>query len=296
MIRKIAVLLTCFNRKEKTVKCLDSLLKSIKSFEQVSGEILSYEIFLVDDGSTDGTSVAVRGICPKIHIIQGDGQLYWAGGMRLAWSTAMEYSETWDYLFLINDDVEFYDTAFKSLLDVSDCCNTSIVSGLVCDSDDNAKVTYGGAIWRSRFKGTYTRLGYSDKPQECDMANANALLIPSTVFLCMRELDKKYTHGYADYDYTIRARKKGYIILLTPGAVGVCSNDHKGNDSALDELSHMRLSERRKYYQNPLHSTKDYLRFVSRVSPMRYPQVLFGRFCALYLPSLYKRLNHIRCK
>ena len=51
---QIAVLITCFNRKEKTSNCLSSFYAS--TFR----ENFVFDLYLVDDGSTDGTSEAVR--------------------------------------------------------------------------------------------------------------------------------------------------------------------------------------------------------------------------------------------
>ena len=45
-MNKIAAILTCHNRKEKTLACLHSLFSIISTID----------VFLVDDGSTDGTS------------------------------------------------------------------------------------------------------------------------------------------------------------------------------------------------------------------------------------------------
>ena len=49
--KNIAVLITCYNRKDKTLLCLESLFK-----QQGLGIDFSLAVFLVDDGSTDGTA------------------------------------------------------------------------------------------------------------------------------------------------------------------------------------------------------------------------------------------------
>ena len=52
---KIATLLTCHNRKEKTLKCLNSI-----TAQHIPKQVGKIDVFLVDDGSTDGTSEAVK--------------------------------------------------------------------------------------------------------------------------------------------------------------------------------------------------------------------------------------------
>ena len=64
----IAVLITCHNRKEKTLQCLKALYKQ----EGLNSDY-KMEVFLVDDASTDGTAVAVKDRYPLVNIIQGNG-------------------------------------------------------------------------------------------------------------------------------------------------------------------------------------------------------------------------------
>ena len=51
---ELAVLLTCHNRKDKTLACLESFYLAEKPVGY------TFDIFLVDDGSTDGTNNAVK--------------------------------------------------------------------------------------------------------------------------------------------------------------------------------------------------------------------------------------------
>ena len=63
---------------------------------------IDLNVYLVDDGSTDGTSEAVKKNFPQVNIIKGDGTLFWNGGMRVAFSKAMESEH--DYYLWLNDD------------------------------------------------------------------------------------------------------------------------------------------------------------------------------------------------
>ena len=115
---RIAALLTCFNRKEKTRKCLESLF-AVRP---------NSDVYLVDDGSTDGTSELIAELFPNVHIIIGSGDLYWSRGMYTAWKEAIK--EDYDYYLWLNDDVElrpfFLDELFNSMGKAGGNC---IVSG-----------------------------------------------------------------------------------------------------------------------------------------------------------------------
>src|ERR1039457_1924637 len=103
---RIAVLMTCHNRRTATLACLSSLEN------QINNSDFSLTTYLVDEGCTDGTAEAVANH-PKIHIIRGDGNLYWNRGMQLAFSTARRDNHD-GYLWL-NDDVVLDQDALSRL-------------------------------------------------------------------------------------------------------------------------------------------------------------------------------------
>jgi glycosyltransferase involved in cell wall biosynthesis len=65
----IAILLTCFNRRETTLACLASI-------EAAVAGSADYRIVIVDDGSSDGTADAVRAAFPDAMLVIGSGNLY----------------------------------------------------------------------------------------------------------------------------------------------------------------------------------------------------------------------------
>ena len=67
----IAVLITVFNRKDKTIRCLSRL------FDQQDSGRFSLSVFVVDGGSTDGTADSIRSLYPLVHLSVHNG-LYWA--------------------------------------------------------------------------------------------------------------------------------------------------------------------------------------------------------------------------
>ena len=79
----VAVLVTCFNRMQITLRCLRDLTKEPLS------STLSLSVYLVDDASTDGTREAVCSEFPAVHLLNGNGHLFWGGGMRLAFGEAL---------------------------------------------------------------------------------------------------------------------------------------------------------------------------------------------------------------
>jgi GT2 family glycosyltransferase len=265
---------------------------------------ISASVFITDDGCTDGTVEAIRNFelqhanAPTIHIIEGDGNLYWAGGMRLAWKTAIE-SGPWDYYLLLNDDTTLHADALTTLFDAQHYCQEhfqreGIVSGITCDPDDPKRITYGGEVFISRLTCRREMLGTSDKPQLCDWTHANILLVPQRVVEQHGILYEGYTHGQADLDYGYRARRRGIPVVVTSKVCGSCAFDHPDIEGIEERLCAMTLAERRAYLNHPLHSDKDYLTMIRRCMPMKYPLTWLFRKINLYAPHLYYWLNKKR--
>ncbi|WP_172594390.1 glycosyltransferase family 2 protein [Mariniphaga sediminis] len=208
---KIAVLLTCFNRREKTLSCLNSLFGASMPEPYVA------EVFLVDDGSTDGTGKAVKEQYPQVNIISGNGDLFWNRGMNLAWKTAAERKD-FDFYLWLNDDVVLHEDSIEMLMQDFQKTGTqkAIVVGACCSQTGEA--TYSGYV-SLRKKRMVKPTG---EVQLCDYFNGNVVLIPTPVFEKVGFMDPVFHHGQGDFDYGLRAQKVGINSWVSSGFVGVC--------------------------------------------------------------------------
>lgn len=208
LIITIAVLITCHNRKEKTMQCLKLLFN-----QKGLGHEYNIEVFLVDDGCTDGTSDSIRAQYPEVNIIQGNGNLYWNRGMYLAWETAASAKE-FDYYLWLNDDTYLFDNAILTLFQSS--YNKSIITGTT-QSQISHIPTYGGYISR------YNHLIFPNGVyQQCNYTNGNCVLIPKYVFKQVGNLDPLFHHALGDFDFSLRAIKMGIDIYVAPHFIGFC--------------------------------------------------------------------------
>lgn len=299
---KIAVLLTCHNRQAKTYKCLQSLKDALIAYNKNEKEQLVIEVYLTDDGCTDDTVEAAISVFPDqsvLHILHGDGNLFWAGGMRFCWREAMKRHDEWDYYLLINDDTEMMDNLFDELFraqkySIAQFGQEGLISGITCAKDDPNLLTYGGSIWNNRFLATRRLLKPNGHPQSCDLTNANILLVPRKVADRLGIFYEGFRHGNADYDYSNSARKAGIPVVLTAHFCGRCDRDHLDLKERAEKVVSMSLKQRRDYFNNPVYSSDDYLLLIKRISPIRYPFVWLGRTLNLYLPKVYYRMSGIR--
>ena len=206
----IAALITCHNRREKTLQCLNALF-----CQNGLGYLYQIEVFLVDDGCTDGTTEAIILNFPHVNIIQGNGELYWNRGMHLAWETAVK-TKDFDYYLWLNDDTFLFKNALENLF------NKTFPTSIVCGATKSSileNVTYGGISDKNNKllipNGSY---------QNADYCNGNCVLIPRIVFNRLGNLDPIFHHALGDFDYGIRARKKGIEIKVAPEFVGFCES------------------------------------------------------------------------
>lgn len=235
--KQIAVLMTCFNRRETTLAGLRSL------FAQQLPPGYRLRTILVDDGSTDGTSEAVRREFPQVELIAGDGNLYWVGGTLAAWRAARPA----DFYFWFNDDVELHSGAICELFRLyhESGDNRAIVVGATCDPV--AKKTCTGGIRRESWHSVHV-MDPNGAVQMCDSINGNIVLVPRQAEEQIGMMDERFTHIFADADYGIRARKAGIPVLLAPQHLGECSLNSLRNTTFDPNLS---LHERWKKFFGP---------------------------------------------
>lgn len=292
----IAVLLTCHNRRAKTENCLRSLKDALAAYNNEAKEKVCVEIFLTDDGCTDGTAEMARGVFRDdnvMHILQGDGNLYWAGGMRFCWREAMKRHSEWNFYLLLNDDTVLISSLFLELFDTENYSmitygQQAIVSGSCCSSKDHSVLTYGGHVFTNRFLGRDKHVRPDGKPVMCDTTNANVLLIPVSVVDKIGIFCKRYHHSYADYDYTFMARRKNIPVLLSANVCAICDNDHQHEyREKKSKLIGMTIAERFAYYRHPLHSMSDGLVYSWRLSPLKVPGTIVKDIMRLFSPTLY---------
>ncbi len=280
----IAVIMTCHNRREITLSCLHSLYKC----DLPNDFIL--QVFLVDDGSSDGTSDAIASEFPKVLTINGDGSLFWNGGMALAFSEALKVG--FDYYLWLNDDTILYTDAISSLLlcekqHFEQAGRHTLVVGSTCDSAEKI-TTYGGLVRVSRWKRTsFVLLPMKTEAQYCDTINGNCVLVPAQIAAELGTLEEAYAHGMGDIDYGLRANQCNYKPLVSPGYVGVC--DHNSTLGGFHDIS-LPFSVRMKSMLSskglPL---KTWFTFTRRHAGILWPVYFVWPYCRVAISSLLNK-------
>ncbi|MEO0647557.1 MAG: glycosyltransferase family 2 protein, partial [Cyanobacteria bacterium J06650_10] len=253
----IAVLMTCHNRRKTTLSCLAALHK----------QSLPFHVYLVDDGSQDGTTQAVKEHYPNTHIIPGDGNLFWVGGMRLAFAAAL--AKEYEFYLWLNDDTILTLEALEKLTHTYNTVKTKVAnhqhsSAIIVGSVQDpisGELTYGGR--KKGGKWYYKKLLPvipTHEPQPCSTMQGNIVLIPHDVATAVGNIDAAFVHTFGDLDYGLRARKLGYSIWVAPSYLGTCEQNSVINSWADTRLPwHQRLIKVQQIKNFPIKAWTTYL-------------------------------------
>ncbi len=259
-----------------TVQCLDSLRRC---------EALPVMVVVVDDGSPDDTATHLATHYPDVHLVRGDGNLWWGGAVNAGCEYAMERGAN-TLILLNNDNVSLSRNLLKELVRLVEERGGCVGATLLMETPDGQRTTLscGGSLdWRrggAKLRHSGLPFHESDSVSECDWLPGMALAFSAETFRALGGIHSRvFPQLYGDADFTLRARRRGYPCSVSTSCWIV--NDRTQVSFAFDRrLSFADLFRglvvRRSGYQ--LRTT---LLFFLRHCP--------GRWLAPSLASLYAR-------
>lgn len=213
MNKFISVVIPVYNRKELLRRCLLCFQKQTYS---------NFNIIVVDDGSTDGTYEMLKRDFNDVITLRGDGTLWWTGSINKGIKYALSNKKMPDYILVINDDLEIYNNYLESLLDVAKKNPKSLIGSVIVDYNNPNVINNGGEIIHSYTakhkilnKGKYLSDFRSDKIIKVFRLTGRGVLIPSNIFNEIGLYDSKHFKQCGDTEFTIRAKKAGYSLLVS---------------------------------------------------------------------------------
>ena len=141
-MRNIPFVIPVHNRLDYTKKCLQIFRELQKnSFFQNN----NIQIVIIDDGSTDGTGGWIRENYPEVIVLNGDGNLWYTGGVNVGFKYALEKMNP-DFIMIWETDIFPVEDYFDHLQAIIDDWkgDSTICSKLYYKSKPDTILAVGG--------------------------------------------------------------------------------------------------------------------------------------------------------
>lgn len=206
---QVAVVTPIHNGCQHTLRFLRSLTASSYS---------NLRIVVVDDGSTDGSTAAIKKQFPQVTILREEGDLWWAGATNRGIEQALH--EGANYILTINNDTTVESDAVRALVSYAEDHPKTLVGSTVCYESEPERIWYfGGFLDRDRGDVVHHQGWVRDfaEPFEPEWLTGMGALIHRSVFQEVGLLDAAtFPQYFADADFSLRAKRHGFRLAVIP--------------------------------------------------------------------------------
>lgn len=213
---RVAIIILNWNSPGVTIDCLRSLL---------SIEYQNYIIYLVDNGSVDGSINLIKEeiVTDKLRCVELKSNFGFTGGNNIGVAIATKECDP-DYFLLLNNDT-IVDKKFLTFLVESFVQNGElgvVVPKIFFYGDQKEYIYYaGGYINLISGLGEHYHWKRKDDPsteisREISFANGCSMLIKKEVIKQIKLFDDSFFANIEDVDFSYRVTKAGYKIFYNP--------------------------------------------------------------------------------
>lgn len=212
---KVAIIILNWNNYEDTKECLESV-------ENITYP--NYKVFVVDNGSTDGSGERLAGDFPYFKFIWNEKNLGFSAGNNMGIKQALRSKA--DYVMLLNNDTIVDPGMLMPLVERMDADRGMGITAPKIYShssiEQNNVLWFAGGKLRL-FYGKTRMVGYGERDtgqyddiKDTSWASGCAMLIRASVFSKVGFLNPDYFNSLEDVDFSINVRKAGYKIIFVP--------------------------------------------------------------------------------
>jgi GT2 family glycosyltransferase len=211
----ISIIIPVHNRLEVTKEGIRELTLSLKSHKLSNKNTFIYEIIVVDDGSTDGTSKWIIENYPSINILKGDGNLWWSGAVNLGVKYSIETLDS-EHVILWNNDIFPQNNFFKQVeIEILKNNNNIILGSLILDSKNDSIWANGGLFNSFTGRRSVLKKLSNKRYSYVDWLPGMGTVISKEIILKIGFWDQKNLPQYhGDIDFCLRAKNKGIDIIV----------------------------------------------------------------------------------
>lgn len=216
----LSIIIVNWNTKQLLLDCIESIYRTVHR--------ASFEVFVVDNASTDGSVEAISQAYPAVNVMVNTTNL----GFAKANNVAMRRMSG-RYAVLLNSDTILKDAALESMLDFMERQPRAGMCGPQLLNKDGSKQNSTGnfpmlltefvskKVVRLLFPETYKRAfqshsGGSNDVIEVDFIVGACMVVRKTAMDEAGMLDEDYFFLYEEVDWCFRIKKAGWLICHIP--------------------------------------------------------------------------------
>jgi GT2 family glycosyltransferase len=217
----LSVVIVNWNTRELVVQSLESLYRTTEG--------LSLEVFVVDNGSSDGSVQAIRTDFPGVILIENEKNLGFARANNKALRRA-----TAKYILLLNTDTILQDDTVMALLEFMEGTTEAAIGGaqlLHADGSKQNSVDNFPTLWSEGLNKSLLRLVFPRRFPSKRLDLSRPIEVESVIGACamVRKeaveevgcMDEDYFLFMEETDWCYRMRMKGWKVYLVPQAVAI---------------------------------------------------------------------------
>lgn len=219
---KLSIIIVNWNTRQLLNDCLASLKTYLP-------DTISYEVIVVDNGSSDNSVEMVRQLYPEVILLDAKENLGFVGGNNAGYKESKG-----EYILLLNSDTVILDSNIDKIIRFFDDNNdVAVVTGKVLNSDGSFQTPFrrlpspvGAAIrhsirlvvgFNTVFHKRYMMSGYTgDKQMDVECVTGAYLFVRRSVLENEPVLDKDIFMFYEDTLLCAKIKAKGYRLVYLP--------------------------------------------------------------------------------
>jgi GT2 family glycosyltransferase len=248
MNSQVYILLPVHNRKDITLAFVRSVKKQTYP---------AIKLILIDDGSTDATTEAVLQEIPDTIVLRGTGNWWWGGSLNQGYKWLKKNAKAGDITLIINDDCFIEPDFIEKGVDLLKKNERSLILAYAYDKNLNKFIDAG-----VKYDFKANTLSVTTKQEEINCFSTRGLFLKCADFFSIGGFYPfLLPHYTSDYEFTIRAHKKGFKLLCFDTLRLSFDTTTSGLDSiqTIDNKLFIKQYFSKRYKENPVYLINYYL-------------------------------------
>jgi len=232
----VYVVLPVFNRLEETKKFVSCMQRQLYP---------NFQVVICDDGSTDGTGEYLKSLGGNIVVVEGTGDLWWAGGINRCIEYVLDHATDDALVITINNDVDLEADYISQKVNRSFVHPGAVIGSLCVYQSDTDIIETSGLVMNYKTCISKSLVKHGTRRSQISLAGCvpvthvpgKGVLIPVAVYRQLGLYDAVgLPHYHADTDFALRAHERGIPVFVDFESI-VYSEVNVGNMNQASEIT-----------------------------------------------------------